>query len=592
MSDVSTSSTTPTNAATRVAPTPVSTGQTGQQHAPPHGGGQQAGAEHTALPHDTAVTLSPSLAGYAEGDIIAAQTLTQNATGHQILQTPHAVFVTVEATALPDRAAVNLRVASVAGDHIRAVLVSIDNEELPAPRNLSLRLVQVSFPDTAPPPSAPTGKTGPLPLPETAALPVLQAETPVRALLIATPANDAANRTPLPSSPPNPPANLLVSDWTPGTFRSVQIAAVSMRPDAPATTTAAREPQSTNAATRVATGVSTQAPSTTASTSPGSPAPQVSYAAPAASTPPPTQTQPLRIAGTVLPSPRANQTLIATASGTIVLPGRPAQEWPPGSVVILEAADEASPQRTSDSGLLPAATAATAASRPETTEQFMLRVGETWPAMRDLVTHVAANAPAVAQGFAQTRLPSPNARAASQILFFLSVLRTGDVAGWLGNDVVRVLERTGQRGLVDRLADDFRQLRRLGNESGATDWRLLLFPFSDSDRVDPVRMFVRGQRRDRNDSDHDLRFIVDVRLSALGDLQFDGLLHGRTFDLIVRSHDALNDQRRGDISEIFMSGLETLGFRGALSFQTVREFPVQPFNDLLGTKHTPGAVLA
>lgn len=221
-----------------------------------------------------------------------------------------------------------------------------------------------------------------------------------------------------------------------------------------------------------------------------------------------------------------------------------------------------------------------------------MTLGEDWPALRALESHTATAAPATAQAFVDNKVPAANARAAAQIMFFLSVLRSGDVAGWLGSDMMRSLERAGQRGLIERLGDDFRQLRRLGDETSASDWRLLLFPFAAGDKIEPIHMFVRGQRRDQTDDDQDIRFVVDLKMSALGALQFDGLLHRQTFDLMVRSHAELSSDQRQDITRIFNVGLEAIGYRGQVGFQTVREFPVSPFNDLLGGRHTPGTIVA
>jgi hypothetical protein len=234
--------------------------------------------------------------------------------------------------------------------------------------------------------------------------------------------------------------------------------------------------------------------------------------------------------------------------------------------------------------------AASAAARP--IDHILMTLGEDWSALRELSKHTATAAPTTAQAFVESKVPAANARAAAQIIFFLSVLRSGDVTGWLGADMLRSLERSNQRGLVERLRDDFRQLRRLGDESSGNDWRLLLFPFAHGDRIEPIHMFVRGQRRDQADGDKDVRFVIDLKMSALGALQFDGLLHHQTFDLMVRSHADLSKTQRQDISQIFGAGLESISYRGQISFQTVKEFPVSPFNDLLGGRHTPGAVLA
>ena len=234
--------------------------------------------------------------------------------------------------------------------------------------------------------------------------------------------------------------------------------------------------------------------------------------------------------------------------------------------------------------------AASTAARP--IDQILMTLGEDWSALRELSKHTATAVPTTAQAFVEGKVPAANARAAAQIMFFLSVLRSGDVTGWLGADMLRSLERSNQRGLVERLRDDFRQLRRLGDESSGNDWRLLLFPFAHGDRIEPIHMFVRGQRRDQADGDQDVRFVVDLKMSALGALQFDGLLHHQTFDLMVRSHADLGETHRKEISRIFSAGLESISYRGQVAFQTVKEFPVSPFSDLLGGRHTPGAVLA
>ena len=593
MSDVSSSaSPPPASGATRVTPTPVSAGQSGQQQSAPHGGGSQPAAPHAPLPHDTAVTLSPSLAGYTEGDQIAVEVLARDAAGRQVLQAANAVFVTLEAESFPDNAELLLRVAALGSDHLRVAVLAVDGEEPPVAHYTALRLVQVSF-------DAPDGKqaAASAPRPDVTAQPaakdappILRIDSVLRAQVVALAANDAA-----PAHKAPPVASIAATTAGGGRAADSALPAgavikVRILSAQPSTAAAPVPSQNLPAAARVEAPSALRSPASAAQ-----PGPVTGHqtAVPNSGQAPAAASAPAQVTGTLVTGPRPGQSVVVTPSGTLVLPAAAPREWPEGTRLTLEVASNLRPLHASSSTLLAAPALPAGVAPKETTEQFLLRLGDGWPALRDVVANASVAAPAATQAFVQHQVPAPNnARAAAQILFFLSVLRSGDVAGWLGNDVVRVLERTGQRGLIERLGDDFRQLRRIGDESGASDWRLLLFPFAEGERVEPVRMFVRGQRRNRDDGDHDQRFVVDLRLSALGELQFDGLLHGRTFDLIVRSHEPLDDRRRRDIGEIFTMGLDTIGFRGALSFQTVREFPVQPFNDLLGIKHRPGAVLA
>ena len=200
--------------------------------------------------------------------------------------------------------------------------------------------------------------------------------------------------------------------------------------------------------------------------------------------------------------------------------------------------------------------------------------------------------PGVARQFASQRLPSHNARATSNILFFLSALRGGDVRGWLGADMTRVAERAGQRRLMDRLGDDFLQLRALIDSDDEAEWRAAPFPFFDGKEIEPVSMFVRGRRPNKEDDEEDIRFVVQFELSALGAMQLDGLVRQQNFDLIVRSRIGLSELVRQNISTLFNDAIEATGLQGNIVFQNVATFPVSPVSDLFGIEHPAGTVVA
>ncbi|NQV81034.1 MAG: hypothetical protein HQ495_10810 [Alphaproteobacteria bacterium] len=594
MSDLSSSSPAP-SPTNRVTPAPVTAGQAGQQQAPPQGGPQGGPGGEVYAPPDTAVTLAPTLAGFVEGDQIAVAVLAQDAAGHQIIQAPGSVLVSLDPETLPEAATVQIRVVSLSSDHIRAAILSVDGEALETSHPLRLRVVEVTFPR---PTSAPTAgvATGP---PQTTDGPPadLRVGTVVRGQFFAPAANDLGAKVlagiPLAGSAspaaPAPFASGTIVPWRivsfapPITTTTGQIGTVAGQPT----------PRTPSINEAVSTSNSTVVPTTNVGPGRGA-RPNLNAPAGGAAVAAPTITLnvahgPAPLIGVVAQPVRADQTVVATPAGIIVLAHATPANWPEGTTVALEAIDQ---RRTARATLAAAAPSVEIAAAARPLDQFLMKLGEDWPALRELATQTAIASPAAAHAFVQAKVPAADSRAAAQIMFFLSVLRTGDIAGWLGNDVVRALERSGQRSLIERLGDDFRQLRRLGDESSASDWRLLLFPFAEGERIEPIHMFVRGQRRDRQGDDNDLRFVVDLRMSAIGAVQLDGLLRGHRLDLIVRSHSDLADARRRDITQIFSSGLEVIGYRGGVTFQTVREFPLSPFNDLLGNRHTPGAVLA
>jgi hypothetical protein len=64
------------------------------------------------------------------------------------------------------------------------------------------------------------------------------------------------------------------------------------------------------------------------------------------------------------------------------------------------------------------------------------------------------------------------------------------------------------------------------------------------------------------------RFLLDIELSQLGPLQFDGLVKrkAKNFDLIIRSEQPLPAEMRRDIDSLFLQSLVSFGLQGSVAF--------------------------
>ena len=79
----------------------------------------------------------------------------------------------------------------------------------------------------------------------------------------------------------------------------------------------------------------------------------------------------------------------------------------------------------------------------------------------------------------------------------------------------------------------------------------------DADEVDEDANGADGHGARAN------RFLIDLTLSRIGELQLDGLVRPRRFDLILRTHMPLPPEMRQEIGKLFQNSLETLGMTGA-----------------------------
>ena len=267
--------------------------------------------------------------------------------------------------------------------------------------------------------------------------------------------------------------------------------------------------------------------------------------------------------------------LVNTANGMLALDTRAALL--PGTQISFTALPE--PAATG----LPQAGASAEIATMALTSQPISAVSEFavgWPALREAIVLLQAAEPPIAQQVLNNVVPGANSQMTAGMLLFMSALRGGDVRSWLGSEAERVLERLGRRDLLARLAGDFQQMSRVADMPVVGDWRALMFPFFDGHDLQQIWAFYRELKREQEDNERNaLRFVVELELSALGDLQLDGLVNERRFDLIVRSRTDLTDTVRQDIVKIFEESLGATGMTGTLTFSSGQAFPESPFRE-------------
>ena len=184
-----------------------------------------------------------------------------------------------------------------------------------------------------------------------------------------------------------------------------------------------------------------------------------------------------------------------------------------------------------------------------------------WPEFTDLVTTLRSVDPAMAGAVLPRIVPTPGPTLGSTVMFFLSALTRSDLAGWLGRDVVARVEDSGRGDVISRVSTSFDQLARLAEPSASGDWQAFFVPLADGETEHQVRFFIRrnGRGDGTGEDGENTRFIVELNLSRLGEIQLDGLVRENNFDLILRSPNPLGDVARRDLAEIFSEGLEITG---------------------------------
>ncbi len=208
-----------------------------------------------------------------------------------------------------------------------------------------------------------------------------------------------------------------------------------------------------------------------------------------------------------------------------------------------------------------------------------------WPLVDEMIEAVAAADPAAAKALAP-RVSAPGARLSSGLLFFLSALRMQNPRAWIGEQTARALEAKGKGNLLARLKEEFTRLGRFSADTPGADWRPFLIPLQTEQGTQAIALLTRPHHEegdsaspdDGGGDDEDLtdnqRFLLEVKLSAIGPVQLDGLMRPERLDMVVRAGDLLTAAMRDDLRNIFESATGAAGLKGALSFEPLSRSPV------------------
>lgn len=256
----------------------------------------------------------------------------------------------------------------------------------------------------------------------------------------------------------------------------------------------------------------------------------------------------LRLTGLVTAATSSGQPIVHTPLGTLTLDTRAA--LPLGSSLALQITLPPALHPGQDT---PAARALAAA----------------WPSLEALEETIFHGLqPAQVEAVARA-LPQVGPRLASGMLFFLSALNQGSLGGWLA-PAAAAAERAEHGDLFERLGREFAGLNR-SIDTPAGEWRFVNLPLWSEQGLRELRCFFRhqdhGGGKDGKGGDKATRFVLELDLERHGELQLDGLVRARRFDLLLRSRRPLPALVRGDLMALFEEANAIAGYNGQLVFQ-------------------------
>jgi hypothetical protein len=194
-----------------------------------------------------------------------------------------------------------------------------------------------------------------------------------------------------------------------------------------------------------------------------------------------------------------------------------------------------------------------------------------WPVLDDLLQTLSQISPSATASLTRT-LPSPAnpAQMGPAALLFIAAVKSGDIESWLGDRKIGALTRAGKAGALSALNTDAATASRLSAEPVSGDWRAMPLPLHWQGEVHKVMLYTKqdGQNTpdERNGNGH-TRFIFDLDLTRMGDVQIDGLMRGPRLDLVVRTQTYMSAGMQTAIRGAFTRALDDTSLHGDITFQ-------------------------
>jgi hypothetical protein len=177
-------------------------------------------------------------------------------------------------------------------------------------------------------------------------------------------------------------------------------------------------------------------------------------------------------------------------------------------------------------------------------------------------------------------LAKPEALPAA-LLFLVAAMRSGDLSAMLNEKVSDTLNKMGKAEALSKFlksaASKGAEIFNSKPEQGsAAEWKSVMLPMHAEGQVSAVALHWRdypsGHNGDDSGGEDDIaRFVLDFRLSAMGDVQLDGFFKNNSLNVALRLSELPSIAMQSRITSFYNDALDQMGLGGDMRFQLVAD---------------------
>ncbi|WP_372027212.1 hypothetical protein P7L70_15400 [Tistrella mobilis] len=274
-----------------------------------------------------------------------------------------------------------------------------------------------------------------------------------------------------------------------------------------------------------------------------------------------------RVTGVVLGRDGNGRMLVSTALGLLSI-DRPGPLPPPGTRLAVVVAPEAPPAGRSG---------ATPGGAPAVPLPGTAAPGD-WQSLADAARLIATLHPAAAERLLAPVLPTPGRDFAANLMMLMKQVLSGNrpaAADKLADELNELDAADTARAVLSEFDGAGRGAQTSAGQALGGEWRSVQIPSWANATVIPVQIHIHQPRRDDDGTgdgggrgDGICRFVVETRLSRLGDIQLDGLAAPGRVDMVMRTARALPPGTAAALARVMDDVLAVSGLQGGLAIRT------------------------
>lgn len=203
--------------------------------------------------------------------------------------------------------------------------------------------------------------------------------------------------------------------------------------------------------------------------------------------------------------------------------------------------------------------------------QNPLLQGFQFPALDALYNNLLRTAPNLAASISKN-LPTPgnSAQIAATAMTFIAAVKTGNLENWLGDKKIDLIQQLSGKNSLKGLTQESARGAVTADNSNNGDWRAVPLPMFWDSEIHRIMLYTRREKdntNDNNDEHGQTRFVFDLSLTRMGDVQIDGLIKEKRLDLIIRTQNPFSAAMQQTMRYAFSNALDQTALSGELNFQ-------------------------